>query len=54
LYGFEKNERSDITKSEIKALRELASEYLALEDKGIESAVRSRKLMEVHDDSNKA
>lgn len=54
LYGFEKNERSDIPKSEIKALRELASEYLALEDKGIESAVRSRKLMEVHDDSNKA
>lgn len=54
LYGFEKNERSNINKGEIKALRELAQDYLALEDKGIESAVRSRKLMEVNDGDNKA
>jgi hypothetical protein len=54
LYGFEKNERSDISKSEIKALRELAHEYLALDDKGIETAIRTRKVMEVHYDDNKA
>ena len=54
MYGFEKNERSDISKSEIKALRELAHEYLALDDKGIETAIRTRKVMEVHYDDNKA
>ncbi len=53
LYGFEKNERSAVTKSEAKALRELARQYLAFKDQEIESAVRNGKLMEVHNDDNK-
>ena len=53
LYGFEKNERSNIDKDEIKALQELAAEYLAIDDQGIELAVSSGKFMEVHD-GNKA
>jgi len=53
LYGFEKNERANIDKDEIKALQELAAEYLAIDDQGIELAVSSGKLMEVHD-GNKA
>lgn len=54
LYGFEKNERANISKDEIKALRELAGQYLAFDDKQIEWAVRSGKFMEVNDDDNKA
>ncbi len=53
LYGFEKNERANISKNEIKALRELAAQYLAFDDKQIEWTVRSGKLMEVCDDHNK-
>lgn len=54
LYGFEKNERANISKDEIKALRELAGQYLAFDDKQIELAVRSGKFMEVYYDDNKA
>lgn len=53
LYGFEKNERANIDKHEIKALQELAAEYLAIDDQGIELAISSGKFMEVHD-GNKA
>jgi hypothetical protein len=49
LYGFEKNERANIDKDEIKALQELAAEYLAIDDQGIELAVSRGKFMEVHD-----
>jgi hypothetical protein len=49
LYGFEKNERANIDKDEIKALQELAAEYLAIDNQGIELAVSSGKFMEVHD-----
>ncbi|MEA2039872.1 MAG: type II toxin-antitoxin system RelE/ParE family toxin [Thermodesulfobacteriota bacterium] len=54
LYGFEKNERANISKDEIKALRELAGQYLAFDVKQIELAVRSGKFMEVYYDDNKA
>ena len=54
LYGFEKSERANISKDEIKALRELAGQYLAFDDKQIELAVRSGKFMEVYYDDNKA
>jgi hypothetical protein len=53
LYGFEKNERANISKNEMKALRELAAQYLAFDDKQIEWAVRSGKLLEVYDEDNK-
>jgi len=53
LYGFEKNERANIGKKEIKALRELAAQYLAFDDKQIEWAVRSGKLLEVYDEDSK-
>ena len=49
LYGFEKNERANIDKDEIKALQELAAEYLAIDGQGIEQAVSSGKFMEVSD-----
>lgn len=49
LYGFEKNERANIDKDEIKALQELAAEYLAIDGQGIEQAVSSGKFMEVTD-----
>lgn len=53
LVGFEKNERANVSKNEMKALGELASQYLALDDREIEWAVQSGKLMEVCDDQNK-
>jgi hypothetical protein len=53
LYGFEKNERANISTNETKALRELAAQYLAFDDKQIEWAVRSGKLLEVYDEDNK-
>lgn len=53
LVGFEKNERANISKNELKALRELAAQYLAFDDKQIEWTVQSGKLMEVCDDHNK-
>lgn len=53
LYGFEKNERANIDKDEIKALRELAGQYLALDDEQIELAVDNGKFMGVYDDDDK-
>lgn len=53
LYGFEKNERANISTNETKALRELAAQYLAFDDKQIAWAVRSGKLLEVYDEDNK-
>lgn len=48
LYGFGKNERANIDKEELKALQELATEYLALDSQQIEQAVSSGKFTEVY------
>jgi hypothetical protein len=47
LYGFGKNERANIDKGELKALQELAAEYLALDNTEIEQAVRNGMFTEI-------
>ncbi len=48
VYGFPKNERSNIDKDEEKALKRLSSHFLSLKLSGIEQAQRSKELVEVH------
>lgn len=47
LYGFAKNERSDVTDGDLKALRELAVSLLALSDSGIRRAKAEGLISEV-------
>lgn len=47
LYGFAKNERSDVSDGDLKALRELALSLLALSDSGIRRAKAEGLLTEV-------
>lgn len=50
LYGFAKNERSDLTDGDLKALRELATTLLALSDSGIRRAKAEGLISEVMDE----
>ncbi len=50
LFGFEKNERSNIDSSELKALQELAKIYLDLTDAETKSAIDEGKLVELNGD----
>ena len=47
VHGFAKNERDNIGKGELAALKRLASELLAYDDKAIASVVSSGTLVEV-------
>jgi hypothetical protein len=47
LFGFEKNERENIDGAELKALQELAADYLGLSESGLENAVHLGKLLEI-------
>ncbi len=47
IYGFNKNERSNIEPDELKALQELAEDYLRLDEKQLEEAVKSGKMTEI-------
>lgn len=47
MFGFAKNERANIDKDELRALQELAEQYLALEDQQLDLAIRNDKIMEV-------
>ncbi len=47
VYGFAKNEKDNIGKDELRALKPLASELLALEDKAIAGVLASGTLTEV-------
>ena len=47
VHGFAKNERDNIGKDELTALKKLASELLAYDDKAIARVVTSRTLIEV-------
>jgi hypothetical protein len=49
LYGFGKNERANIDAAELRALQEVASELLGLNEQELAKAVRSEVLMEVRD-----
>ena len=53
LYGFEKNERDNITTKELEALRLLAADLLRLSDEQVLTAIRQGILMEVEDEKNK-
>jgi len=50
LFGFEKNERSNIDGSELKALQELAKSYLELNADETKSAIDEGKLIELNGD----
>lgn len=50
LYGFAKNERSDVSGNDLKALQELAAELLTLSDAGIRRAKAEGQLSEVIDE----
>lgn len=50
VYGFAKNERSDLTSDELEALKELASSMLAYNDRQIGEATASGVLKEVRCD----
>jgi hypothetical protein len=47
VYGFAKSERSNVSQDEVAALKELASELLAYDDRAIARAVASGTLIEV-------
>ncbi len=54
LYGFGKNERSNINEDELKAFQEMAAEFLGLNDKQLETALNSGMITEVHNGNNEA
>ena len=50
MYGFEKNEKTNVSTSELEALQIVASELLALTHPQLDSAVEDRTLQEIcHD-----
>ena len=51
MYGFSKNERSNIDKDEEEALKKLASELLTLSPEAIEKAKSAGELIEVNCDA---
>lgn len=53
LFGFQKNERENITPRELEALQELASKYLKFSDENIRLAIAEHKLLEVFYETEK-
>lgn len=49
LFGFGKNERSNIDKDELKVLQEVAGELLAFNDSQLAAAMSGGEIMEVKD-----
>ena len=54
LYGFGKNERSNINKEELKAFQEVAAMLLALDDRQLGTALTAGEIVEVRNDYDKA
>lgn len=50
LYGFRKNERANVRKDELRALREIAKTLLGLGNRQIDVAIRAGELLEVRND----
>lgn len=50
VFGFEKNERGNITETELEALQELADELLARNSRELDAAVQGGALQEIFDD----
>ena len=51
LFGFEKNERANITDNELEALKEIATDLLLLNDDLLNQAVAQGKLLEINYDN---
>lgn len=51
VFGFEKNERDNITSKELEALRALAADLLRLTTKQMIEAIQQGSLVEVHDET---
>ena len=49
LYGFNKNERSNIDKDELRALQEVAKELLGFDSRQLSAALESGEIVEVAD-----
>jgi len=54
LYGFNKNERSNIDKDELKVLQEVAKELLGFDDRQLAIAQAAGEIVEVCDGNDKA
>jgi len=54
IFGFKKNERSNVGKDELKALQELARELLGLNDEQLSKALAAGEIEEVRDGKCKA
>jgi len=52
LYGFEKNERANVNKDELKALQELATVLLEFDDRQLENALAVGEIEEVCHDND--
>lgn len=52
LYGFAKNERATIRDDELKALQEIASELLGLDERQLAVALAADELVEICDDDD--
>jgi len=48
IYGFSKNERSNVSQKELKALKLLATELLGYKNAALEQAVKAGELIEVN------
>ena len=53
MYGFSKNEKSNITRDELLYLQEMAKRLLHLTDDEIDIAVKENELKEVKNDEEK-
>lgn len=47
MYGFAKNQRTNIKEDELKGLKKLAKEFLAYSDGQLTKAVQAKELIEV-------
>jgi len=54
LFGFSKNERSNIDKDEIRALQEVAAELLGFDDQQLTTALNAGEIVEICNEDNKA
>lgn len=52
VFGFAKNEKSNITVSELERLQSFAADLLSLSDNSLDQAVREGKLVEICDEQN--
>ncbi len=54
LYGFEKNERANVDKDELKMLQEVAKVLLEFNDRQLAAASAAGEIVEVKDDDNQS